>query len=319
MSEYTLLSIVVTAYSAERLNSIYELLESIRDQTYPRIETIFVVERSHALFEKLKDYKAKNKITELKILFCLDENGLSAKNRGIKEAEGEIIAFVHDDIVLYHDWADHMVVAYTDDSIIGVTGAVLPLWENDSVSWFPEEFYWIIGCTTVDRPGEVKNAQDINMSFRREAFAQVGLFHRESSLQIGPTADEDEFSLRARTETGRRIVYRPGARVLRRIHKSVLSTRFIKDRAYRNGYSRQAAKKTVGGYMTNKSDVVDQEYLNVSHIFMHLLPSIMAGFFDGPGESWRKLRVTILILFYFALGYYYLYGHPPKNNGPSGS
>ncbi len=32
-------------------------------------------------------------------------------------------------------------------SVVGVTGPVFPLWEDESMSWFPDEFSWIWGGT----------------------------------------------------------------------------------------------------------------------------------------------------------------------------
>ena len=54
MAEQPLLSIVVTSYTTERLNDIYELLDSVKTQTYSDIETIFVAERSTELCDKIK-------------------------------------------------------------------------------------------------------------------------------------------------------------------------------------------------------------------------------------------------------------------------
>ncbi|MDD3678609.1 MAG: hypothetical protein PHD14_05220, partial [Dehalococcoidales bacterium] len=55
------LSLVITSYTTERLNDIYELLDSIKEQTYRNMETIFVVERSQELRDKLNDYIKEKK------------------------------------------------------------------------------------------------------------------------------------------------------------------------------------------------------------------------------------------------------------------
>ena len=54
MTDSHLLSIIITAYTAERLADIYELLISIKNQTYVNTETIFVVERSKQLLERIR-------------------------------------------------------------------------------------------------------------------------------------------------------------------------------------------------------------------------------------------------------------------------
>ncbi|MCL0073618.1 glycosyltransferase [Dehalococcoidia bacterium] len=169
MADRPLLSIIVTSYTTERLGDIYELLNSIKAQSYPDIETIFIAERSPELYERVKEYgeeifrdsvetgrdsveiRSLNldeaqpipKNLPFKVLFNDGEPGLSAaRNLGIKEAKGDIIAFVDDVVVLFSDWAEEMVKSYEDDSIIGVTGPAFPLWEDESMKWLPEEFYW---------------------------------------------------------------------------------------------------------------------------------------------------------------------------------
>jgi len=246
VAKQSLLSIVVTSFTTERLKDIYELLDSIKAQTYPHIETIFVAEQTKELLDKVNHYASRKHIPNLKVLFNNGEPGLSeARNVGIKEARGYIIAFVDDDVVLFPEWAKEMVNAYDDDSIIGVTGPAFPLWEDESMSWFPEEFYWIISCTTWcgwDEVREVRNAWGMNMSFRTEAFQKCGAFLNEFGYHKGPMAEDNEFSLRVRRKTGKRIMYSPKVRVRHRVHKYRLSQQFIKERAYWIGYSRRMMK-----------------------------------------------------------------------------
>ena len=84
MTDSPLLSIIITAYTTERLADIYELLKSIKSQTYANTETIFVVERSKQLLERISSYATENNIPNLKVLFNDGEPGLSAaRNVGI--------------------------------------------------------------------------------------------------------------------------------------------------------------------------------------------------------------------------------------------
>ena len=110
MAEQPLLSIVITSYTTERLNDIYELMDSIKTQTYANIETIFVAERSPELYDRVKAYLREKAVANTKMAFNEGEPGLSAaRNLGIREAKGDIIAFVDDDVVLFPDWAEEMM------------------------------------------------------------------------------------------------------------------------------------------------------------------------------------------------------------------
>jgi len=156
-----LLSIVVTSYTLERLKDIFELLDSIRAQTYPNIETIFVAERSREIYEKVKTYAEEKAVPNMMAVFNDGEPGQSpARNLGIKHANGDIIAFV-DDVVLSPNRAEEMVKIYEDDSIIGVTDPASPLWKDESLQWLPEKFYWILGCSNFSGVSERREINNV--------------------------------------------------------------------------------------------------------------------------------------------------------------
>ena len=86
----------------DRLEDILELLDSVKAQAYPNLETIFVAECSKELFDRVKVYGEKQDIPNLKVVFNDGEQGASAaRNLGIKHARGNIVAFIDD--VTYHD------------------------------------------------------------------------------------------------------------------------------------------------------------------------------------------------------------------------
>jgi glucosyl-dolichyl phosphate glucuronosyltransferase len=311
MAKTQLLSVVVTAFTTERLQDIYALLESLKIQTYTDIEILFVAERSQDLLEKINGYTTASRINNIKILFNGGEPGLSAaRNLGIKEARGDIIAFIDDDVVLYPDWAAQMVRAYRDESIIGVTGPATPLWEDKSMSWFPEEFYWIISCTAWagwKQSREIRNAWGMNMSFRREAFEKSGCFINDFGFHKGSMAEDNEFSLRVRIKTGKKIMYCPLTRVQHRVHRYRLSRNFIKERATWIGFSRRTVKKQFKSPIEENTDTMGQEHELVKRIFTRLFPSILAGFFRHPAVAWRRLHLTVTVLYFVAASYYGLW------------
>ena len=316
MARQPLMSVVITSYTTQRLRDVYQLLDSIRAQTYPGIETIFVTE-SQELYERVSAYCAEKNINA-KLVFSESESGLSAsRNLGVKQAEGDIIAFVDDDALPFPDWASQMVKTYEDDSITGVTGSALPLWDGESRqvgTWFPEELYWIIGCTAwsdCNKRQEVRNAWGMNMSFRREALEKAGLFTEGFGLHdsqragwVDPPSEDVDLSLRVRERTGKRIVYNPDARVKHRVSQQKLSLKFIIRRAYSVGYQRRMLKRLYPGAN------LGQEQQLMKRILTRLLPGIIKGFFASPATSWHRLSVTITALFFVTTGYYsYLLKH----------
>jgi glycosyltransferase involved in cell wall biosynthesis len=246
----------------------------------------------------------------MRVVFNSKEPGLSAaRNIGIAEAKGDIIAFADDDAVLTENWAEEMVKTYLDQSIIGVTGPALPLWQDVNACWLPKEFYWIIGCTAwsnLNRITDVRNVWGMNMSFQREAFEMVGGF----SLDIGGLqgkrihGEEVELSQRIKKETKKRIVYNPEVRVHHKVYKYRLIPRYIAKTSYWIGYTRQSLKRLAGDTET-ESDILYVEHRLLRNIVTGIPLDILKTCFRNPLAAFRKVSVTIISISSVAYGYYY--------------
>ena len=316
MVKQPLISIIVPSYTMRRLGDIYELLRSVKDQTYPRIETVIVVERSMMLFNRLEEFARENDDMRLKIVFNDGEPGASAaRNLGIKHARGEILAFVDDDVVLFPDWAHEMVKTYTDGSIIGVTGLSYPLWGSSPADWLPEELYWIISCTGWSRLEKVTDVRNIwlqNASFRREAFKSAGLI----DLDLGPRdavqgfkgkefkdgiiSEEIELSMRVRKATGKRIVCNPHVKIYHKVYDNRLKVDYIARWSYWTGFTKHKTKQLYPRYQTG---LLSQENELLRRILTGLIPDTLRRVHRHPFFVWRRLSVTFLALFFVAAGY----------------
>jgi glycosyltransferase involved in cell wall biosynthesis len=306
------LSIVVTSYTTDRLQDIYELLDSIQGQTYPNLEVVFVAERSQELRERVASHVEQRSLANTKTIFNAGPGGLSAsRNVGAREATGDIIAFTDDDVVLFPDWAEQMVGAYAGgDSTIGVTGPGFPRWKDESQSWLPEELYWIISCTGFtgwNGVREVRSAWGMNMSFRREAFSFCSFsedFGRtkggQAACKAGPF-DDAEFSINLRLRTGKAIVYNPDVRVWHKVYPYRLGSPFVRGQAYWQGYSKALYQRTYGKDRDTRNLV--REYDLLRRILLRLLPRTFAEFFHSPAVASKKLSITTNVLFHVALGY----------------
>jgi glycosyltransferase involved in cell wall biosynthesis len=300
-----------------RLRDILELLDSIAAQSYSNIETIFVAERSQELFDRVRDYIREKGILNTKVVFNSGEPGASAaRNLGIKQASGDIIAFVDDDSLLFPDWAEGMIKTYDDASIIGVTGPAFPLWQDKPITWFPEEFYWIIGCTAwfkCDGIREMRNVWLQNASFCREAFELAGLIDiglgpqdstlgfKGRELRKGVISEEVELSLRVKKASGKRIVFNPKVRVKHRVYNERLKLSYIIRWARWMGVSKHKLKNL---YPQADDGPLSQEHQLLKRILTRLFPSILKTLFTSPATAWRKLKVTLAALIFVALGYF---------------
>jgi cellulose synthase/poly-beta-1,6-N-acetylglucosamine synthase-like glycosyltransferase len=230
-------------------------------------------------------------------------------------ARGKIIAFLDDDVVARPEWAAEVVRTLDEDSsVVGVAGAVIPMWAHPSMSWFPEEFYWVIGCTGFlgwKRTTETGHAATVNAAYTREALKCAGLFNPSLGLvraewgkhtarwrEVG--GEDGELSMRVRRITGRRIVFAPSALVLHRVMPERLRPMAIAQRSWAVGRERKMFRML---FSREERTVLFDESILLRRILFDLSPRILRGFLTSPSNSWRQLGVVIVSLVFAGFGY----------------
>jgi len=306
------LSIIITSYSDRRLSNIFQLLKTIKAQTYQGIETIFVVEGSQILYDKVRAFAEEQEIPNIKVLFYNSKTGLSvARNLGTKEARGDIVAFVDDDVLLFPNWALEIVKTYQDHSIVGVTGPAIPLWDTRRPDWFPKDFEWLVGGTAWYehiRLVDVRNAWGMNMSFRRKALidsdgfqSNFGLCNVRRSSWRDPPSEDVDLSFRIKSKTGSRIVYNPMVRVNHSVSAEKLKLTFLFKRALSVGYQRRMIKKLYE--KSQKDDVLIFEHTLLNQILARLFPTLLVEFFKKPKVTLHRVSIVLVVLLFVGLGY----------------
>jgi cellulose synthase/poly-beta-1,6-N-acetylglucosamine synthase-like glycosyltransferase len=312
MIERPLISIIVPSFSIGRLKDVMALLNSIKAQTYPNIETIIVIGSSMMLLRELQDYAGKNDESGLKIIFNDEPGATSARNLGINQSTGEYLAFIDDDAVLSPGWAAELVKTYQDRSVVGVTGLILPLWADRPENWFPGELDWIIGCSRwieSDQTMEIRNVMGANASFRRDVLTLAGFYstvlgaRKSEQSEWGVIAEEAELSLRVIQKTGGTILYNPGLIVHHRVSAYKLSWEFIAQRSFQVGRTRRMIKSLSRG-VKQDANILSIEHALLKRILTRVIPGTFLGFFRNPVNAWRRLAVTVSALFFVALGYF---------------
>jgi glucosyl-dolichyl phosphate glucuronosyltransferase len=111
--------------------------------------------------------------------------GLSrARNRGVREASSELVAFVDDDATVRPDWAGRLAAAFADPRVGCAGGTCRPRFEAARPRWLSERLLQFAGVTRIGSTAREARASfeypfGANMCFRRAALAEVGGFREE--------------------------------------------------------------------------------------------------------------------------------------------
>lgn len=269
------ISVVVCAYADERWNDLVAAVESLRRQTVAPLEIVVVVDHNPALLER-----ARASLPGVTAIENREPRGLGgARNSGVAATRGEVIAFLDDDAAAAQDWVERLGDGYADPAVVGVGGAIDPIWEGGRPAWFPEEFLWVVGCTyrgMPERPAAVRNLIGCNMSFRREVFARLGAF------RLGYGCDETEFCIRVRQRWPEAaLLYQPAARVSHHVAAARPTWRYFRTRCYFEGGS-----KAVVTWLAGAQDALDSERAYT----LRVLPGgVVRGLADALRGDWAGL------------------------------
>ncbi|MGN6274814.1 MAG: glycosyltransferase [Solirubrobacterales bacterium] len=248
MPDLPTISVVICAFTRERLEVMSEAVDALRAQTLPPHEVVLVIDHAPELLEEVRPLWP-----ELKIVANREKQGLSgARNTGVAEASGEVVAFLDDDAIPAPDWLERLAAAYADPRVLGAGGTVRPRWVEGKPGWFPPEFDWVVGCTHSGMPQQlepVRNLVGANMSFRRESLREVGGFShdlgRVGTLPVG--CEETDLSIRVHQRWPEaEILYDPTAAVEHVVPPARGKVGYFLDRCRAEGRSKAVLTGMVG-------------------------------------------------------------------------
>lgn len=269
---------------------------SLKNQSFSSFEVILVcIKIDKRLKEMAQKYGA----------FLLEDRGLGrcyARNLGITKANGEIIAFLDDDVVLKKDWLERVIKEFVNPCVGGVGGLAIPV----NALGYPRKeslsklfIYDLLGkvqgiYTWTSRLGYkavVDCLSGSNMAFRSNVISLIDGFDENF---YGSSIGEDvDFCLRVRSR-GILIVFDPKAiayhysNYVKRVRRKDMT--FFISTADNETYCK--VKNNVYSVFYFLYQVLEALYLSTMtanpKVFFGYLKGILIGFLRG--NSWKKSR-----------------------------
>jgi glycosyltransferase involved in cell wall biosynthesis len=301
-------SVVLCEHTMDRYDDVVEAAESVFDQTHDDVELVLVSDGNPDVFERFEAEFGHREDVRTR---CNDRNRglLVSRNDGADVATGDIVAFLDDDAVAHPEWIERLVAAYEDHDAVAAGGKMVPMWVDGEPRFLPEEHYYLIGATHrgfgdgVDTPGEVRNTNGSNISFRREVFLELGGFDADIGGRKGDAnlqGGETELCERLRAEYGRGVRYVPEAEVAHKVFDYRTDPRWLLDRAFWQGYSKRGMEQFVAGSG-------DEESAFLGRLLGEFVPGRTWNLLTDPDPVEAK-QLVWLVLLTATVGFGYLYG-----------
>ena len=156
-----------------------------------------------------------------------------ALNSGIREATGDVLAFMDDDVTVDPMWLQNLTSALHDGGWVGAGGRILPVWNCSPPTWLPlEEQGSLAPLVMFDLGPEAGPLAEppfgTNMAFQKRVFEKYGNFRTD----LGPRPDSEirgedtEFGRRL-LAAGERLRYEPSAVVHHQVAENRLQKQYF--------------------------------------------------------------------------------------------
>ncbi|MGZ5055642.1 MAG: glycosyltransferase [Methylobacter sp.] len=145
------------------------------------------------------------------------KQGLSiARNRGVSESKGDIVAFLDDDVIVDKRWLKNLDKCYQETNADAVGGRAYLIMENEPPDWLGPKFRYFL--SEVDF-GDVRQFREtgeglwgLNLSFSRAALNDAGEFDENLGRAGTQLIGAEETALLEKISVQKKlIVYEPNA------------------------------------------------------------------------------------------------------------
>ncbi|GAC1680534.1 MAG: glycosyltransferase family 2 protein [Candidatus Acidiferrum sp.] len=229
------MNVTVILCTYNRFESLAKALESVGASIVPPTitwEVLVVDNNSHDRTHEVVDEFCSRYPGRFRYLFEPKPGKSNALNSGIREARGNVLAFMDDDVTVEPTWLRNLTAPLQDGEWAGVGGRIYPERDFSPPRWLSVDGPYSMGGILAlfdlgDTAGQLDRAPfGTNMAFQRKMFEKYGDFRTD----MGPRPNSEirnedtEFGRRLMA-AGERLWYEPSAVV----HHGVPENRLRKE------------------------------------------------------------------------------------------
>lgn len=251
------LNVTVAICTYNRAALLRQTLEGVTRQDFPaeRVQLLVVDNNSRDATPDVVAAFASAPLPPRRILETR-QGANFARNRAIAEAQGEVIVFADDDILVEPTWLRELVAPFENDRegrIGAVAGEVVPTFPDGCPAWVagfhgPQALRPDVGPIPPQRV-----PMGANLAFRRDVLVKLGAFDTSLTREGGALFSADEnVIMRKLHAAGYEAWFVPAAKVRHQLPGSRVTFRYVAKHAFGSGRSRvidRATQPGAAGYL----------------------------------------------------------------------
>jgi glycosyltransferase involved in cell wall biosynthesis len=183
----SLISVIVPAYNAEK--TIKECVESLLNQSYGTYEVIVVDNNSTDDTRRILESFGE----KIKTLKEVKKGSFAARNTGVKNSKGEVLAFIDADCIAENDWLEKLTEPLLSKREVAAYGSSVDIQET---RWSKiEHLFEESVIRNFSREGYIQMGDTKNLAILKNVFDKLGGF-------------DDSFEWSGDTDFGLRLIER---------------------------------------------------------------------------------------------------------------
>lgn len=240
------MKITIIICTHNRCGSLSKALDSVAKSNLPGSTgwEVLVVDNnsSDQTAEVVKGFCAQYP-QRFRYLFEPQQGKSYALNSAVREAAGEVVAFMDDDVLVDSNWVQNLTHPLLSDKWVGSGGRILPQEPFSLPAWFPRnDKTALASLALLDLGPEAGPLYEppfgTNMAFKRNVFEKYGLFRTDlGPLSTSKIQGEDSEFVRRLLNAKEPIYYQPAAVVYHEMHPHRLTQEYLLAWSFAKGRS----------------------------------------------------------------------------------